>query len=352
MATVCTKCGAKAVARRLCRRHYNAARYAGTLDEHAKLEPQPGFECAADHAHGQSAVCYIHHKCRCTECRRARREQENRRRRLKAYGRYDRGLVEAEPIREHLLLLRDFGIGYRRAARQAGVGVTAVRTLIYGRMDPGPRLGEVPKHVKRETAEALLSVKPDLDTLADGARVPARGTHRRIQALVAIGWSLSKIGQRLDILPANMTSLLRRHHVTAGMHRKVAALFDELWSTLPPRETWHDSVAYSRSVRFAKDRRWLPPLAWDDIDNDIEPPVPDDVVGIDETAVELALAGERVRLTPEERRECVRRLHRERWSDGRVAETLGCSLRTVLRIRAELGLAAWDQNDLRDRGAA
>jgi hypothetical protein len=48
----------------------------------------------------------------------------------------------------------------------------------------------------------------------------------------------------------------------------------------------------------------------------------------------------------------VLRLHRERWSDGRIADTIGCASKTVERIRDELGLEAFDQNELRDRGAA
>jgi hypothetical protein len=62
--------------------------------------------------------------------------------------------------------------------------------------------------------------------------------------------------------------------------------------------------------------------------------------------------GERVRLTPAERREAVTRLHRLRWSDGRIAEALHCADRTVLRIREELHLEAFDQTTLQRKGAA
>ncbi|GGH34063.1 hypothetical protein [Microbacterium album] len=353
---VCTHagCEARSVARRLCRAHYQAAWKAGTLGQHQKLPPRvkdPKI-CPPEHKHAASLVCYNLHQCRCTPCSEHRAETDQRRAKLKAYGRFDTGLVDAEPVREHLLMLGEFGIGYKRVARLSGVGVTPVRNIIWGRQDPGPRKGEIPKRIKRENAERILAVKPDLSALAAGAKIPARGTHRRLQALVAIGWSQSKLAIRLGIEPSNFTSVMKRTQVTVALHRKVAALFDELWSTLPPRDSWRDKIAYSRSLRFAKGRRWLPPLAWDDIDNDIEPPVPDEDGVIDETAVELALAGESVRLTPEERRECVRRLHVERWSDARVAETIRVNPRTVLRIREELGLAAWDQNELRDKGAA
>lgn len=204
-----------------------------------------------------------------------------------------------------------------------------------------------------QTAQSILAVRPDLGALVSGALVPSRGTHRRLQALIAIGWSQAKLAARLGLLPANFGRMMHRSHVTVALHRAVATLFDELWATLPPRETHRDRIAYTRTIKLARARRWLPPLAWDDIDNDVEPPAPDDEkVDIDETAVELALAGEKVRLSIAERRECVRLLHAKRWSDSRVAETIGCADRTVQRIREELGLAAWEQNTLLDRGAA
>lgn len=348
------RCRKKVVARGLCSAHYQAARKAGDLEQHPKAPPpkRDWKVCPADHKHAESSTCYKQHQCRCDPCRLEHNAWEVKRERLKAYGRFDHGLVDAEPVREHLHRLAEFGIGYKRAATLAGVGNTAVRNLIWGRQDPGRRHGSPMKRVKRETAEEILAVKPDLSLLADGARIPARGTHRRLQALVAIGWSQSKLGARLGITPANFSSMMQREHVRVSLHRKVAELFDELWATEPPQERAADRASYTRALGFAKARRWVPPLAWDDIDNDPEPPVAEDDGGIDEAAVELALLGDSVRLTPLERRECVRRLHGRRWSDSRIAETLRIVPRTVLRIREELELDAWDQNDLRDRGAA
>lgn len=343
------------VARRLCRKHYQAAMKAGALDQHAKLPPRvkdPKI-CPPEHKHDGSLVCYNLHQCRCRPCSAHRMQTEERRRKDKAYGRYDSGLVDAEPVREHLLMLGEFGLGYKRVAAIAGLGITPVRNVIWGRQDPGPRKGEMQKRIKRETAEAILAVKPDISLLAGGARIPARGTHRRLQALVARGWSQSKLADRLNVERGNFGTMMAREHVTADLHRRAERLFDELWDQEPPHEEWRDKIAYARTLSYAKQRRWLPPLAWDDIDNDVEPPVADDEeVGVDEMAVELAIAGERVRLTPAERRECVTRLHAARWSDGRIAETIRCADKTVERIRAELGLVAFDQTELRQRGAA
>lgn len=312
------------------------------------------FECPPEHKHEASGTCYVIHRCRCADCRAGRAAAERRRSRLKAYGRYDNGLTDAEPVREHIHMLQAFGYGWKRIATLSGVGETAIESLIYGRKGGAadPRKGEILKRTPKAKADAILAVKPDMDSLAGGARIPSRGVHRRVQALVTRGWSQSKIAAKLNIDRGNFWTLMTASTVTVRRHREVASLYEELWNTEPPRGSHREKVAYSRAVNYAKARRWLPPLAWDDIDNDATPPVADEVGGIDEMVVELAVMGEKVRLSPEERRECVRRLHAARWSDQRIAESLGCADRTVLRIREELGLAAFDFADLQKRGAA
>ncbi|WP_454112807.1 hypothetical protein [Microbacterium maritypicum] len=353
---VCTHpgCRKRSVARRLCHAHYQAAWKAGELGQHVKLPPREKAptRCPESHKHAAASTCFIQHQCRCTPCVEAHNARERNRKKQKAYGRFDTGLVDADPVREHVLALGEFGIGYKRVAELAGVGVTGVRTLIWGRQDPGDRYGEIPKRVTREKAEKILAVQPTIENLGARQPVPARSTHRRVQALVARGWSISKVARELGWTVANFHAMMHRDTVGAATHRAVAELYERLWDVEPPRATHRDKIAYTRALGFAKQRRWLPPLAWDDIDQDEEPPVPDEEGGIDEMAVELAIAGDVVRLTPEERREAVRRLHASRWSDKRIAETIRCSDKTVLRIRDELGLEAFDQNELRNRGAA
>jgi hypothetical protein len=299
--------------------------------------------CPKDHKHAINSTCYVLHKCRCAVCREARRVREARRRKDIAYGRYDSGLVDAEPIREHVLMLQSFGLGWKRIAELSGVGYTATETLIYGRKggNSDPRKGEVIKRMGREKAVKLLAVKPDFSLLADGARVSARGTHRRVQALVARGWSQSQICARLGMERGNFWRvMMQTDQVSVRLHKKTAALYDQLWDQEPPRDGHREKIAYSRTIKYARKRRWLPPLTWDDIDTDLEPPVPDDVGGIDEMAVELACGGDIVRLSTTERREAVTRLAAVKLSDGQIAERLHIADRTVLRIRQELGIAA------------
>lgn len=357
-AQVCMRpgCTDKPVARRLCPKHYQAAWKAGKLGAHVKLPPRPkkyDHVCPVDHKHAEASTCFIQHQCRCTPCVDAHNARERNRNRQKAYGRFDTGLVDVAPVREHMLMLGEYGIGYKRVAMLAGFkSSTPARNIIWGRQDPGPRKGEMLKRVKRETAERILAVQPVIENLASGQRITSRGTHRRLQALVVAGWSQSKLADHLGVDATNFTSLMRRNQVFVSTHLAVRDLFDELWNQQPPHEEWRDKIAYSRTLKFAKAHRWLPALAWDDPDTDVEPPAAENDDLIDDMAVELALIGERPRLTPAERRECVRRLHRDRWSDGRIAEQIGCTDKTVFRIREELKLTAFDQNDLRAKGTA
>ncbi|MFL0711638.1 MAG: hypothetical protein ACJLS2_02345 [Microcella pacifica] len=297
--------------------------------------------CPAEHKHAEVSTCYIIHKCRCEPCKTEATERARRRARAKLYGRWVDPYVDAQPVREHVRLLQASGMGWKRIAEVSGVGNTAVSQLIYGRKgsNSDPRKGEPLKRVLKVKAEKILAVQPEMANLRAGALVDPTGFRRRVQALVAVGWSLSKLAKRLGVDVGNLCVSLTRERVTAQHHRDAAALYDELWNMLPPHEEWRDLIAFNRAKRMAKVKGWLPPLAWDDIDTDDAPPVPEDV-SVDPIAVELALSGARVRLNRDERREAVRQGVELRWSDVEIAGRIGVADRTVWRIRGELGLAS------------
>ncbi len=272
---VCTApgCEKRTVARRLCHAHYQASWKGGELGQHQALPPREkaATRCPVDHKHAASSTCYIQHQCRCQPCCDAHNARDRHRKRQKAYGRFDTGLVDAEPVREHILALSEFGIGYKRVAELAGVGITCVRNIVWGRQDPGPRKGEIPKRIKRENAERILAVEASIENLGARRAVPARGTHRRVQALVARGWSLSKIAHKLGWTVENFHAMMHRGVVGAATHRAVADLYERLWDAEPPHANHRDKIAYTRALNFAAKQNWLPPLAWDDIDTDPEP---------------------------------------------------------------------------------
>ena len=101
-----------------------------------------------------------------------------------------------------------------------------------------------------------------------------------------------------------------------------------------------------RAVTQAHAKGWLPPLAWDDIDErDGIIPLPnededDDHTFVDPAAVLRAMRGE---LTPTGpvRVEAIRRLVATGHSDAAISRLLGCSSRTVLRDRAQHDIPTW-----------
>lgn len=231
--------------------------------------------CPPDHKHAGSSTCYVLHKCRCTPCCYESSLRIRRREIARASGELAARYVDAEPVRAHLELLRSSGLGYKRVAELAGVGSTAVAQLIYGRKGTNgdPRKGEVLKRVSRKTAEALLAIQPSLDLLAGNVHVPARPYARRLQALVAIGWSQSKLASLLGVTPGNFR-ILREYEaararrrpgsvmVRADTARAIVALYDRLALRVPKIETKFDLIAYRRSISYARQRGWAVPMDW------------------------------------------------------------------------------------------
>jgi hypothetical protein len=141
-----------------------------------------------------------------------------------------------------------------------------------------------------------------------GLLVPGTGTRRRLQALVALGWSThaleAELGQKRSYVSRLITADSDVHAATA---EKVAALYDRLSMTIPPAKT-------AKRVRnYAAKQGWVPPLAWDDIDNDSEPANALHAgPNIDPVVVMRLLEGQRINATKAEKEATI-----ERWvADG------------------------------------
>ncbi|WP_067487397.1 hypothetical protein [Actinomadura hibisca] len=216
------------------------------------------IEVAGQHAveHG-TLTGYKIRLCKCDACTAANTRYVNRRTRLIAYGQWQ-PYVPADPVRTHVHELMEAGLGWKRIAALSGVSTGGVSRLLYG---DGLRGRPPSRKLRPGTAAALLAVRADMDTLADGALVDATGTRRRIQALAALGWSLSRQARRLDRVVANYARILTYQQVTAATARQVRALYAE-WSMVVPTPCGRDGVRRSRNDAARKG--WLPPLAWDE----------------------------------------------------------------------------------------
>jgi hypothetical protein len=245
--------------------------------------------------------------------------------------------VDAAPVRHHLAVLAETGVGYKRVAELAGLSPEVVRVIVDGRR--GARAGQLPQRVTRDAAERILAV----DAIpATGYLVPATGARRRIQALTVMGWTQAHLAERLGLNISRFGRLLRQEYVRATTHAAVAVLYDELWNVQPPLETQRDQIAAARARSYSRALGWASPLAWDDIDTDDEPSTEGEEVGVDEIAVELAVSGQVVPLGPRERRAVIAQCNALGMSDRQIGLHAGIPDRSVLRIRQELGIPAAD----------
>ena len=180
-----------------------------------------------------------------------------------------------------------------------------------------------------------------------GRDVPAVGTQRRLQALMANGWPVGDLADRLGMARQVMSALLvHRRIVRHGTAVQVAELYDQLWSATPALGDLHRQRSTSRSRLRAQRNGWPPPLAWDDgagphgIDNphatphDVTPTEwrggtrIEDVLWLAEAGTPVAAICERLGCTDKDVRDALRRAGRPRlWQAIRVDPLGMCGVR-------------------------
>ncbi|NHI16834.1 hypothetical protein [Microbacterium excoecariae] len=217
--------------------------------------------CPPDHAHDANSTCYTAHRCACFECRDAARQRELRRRKDIAFGRYNRR-VDAEPVRAYVRSLIAAGVTLRTIQRGTGTSLT---TLMYG---PGPQ-----KRIDADRAAAILAYRPSLRDVASTTVIDARGTRRRLQGLVALGWTFADIARASGMASAVLSGLARASRCRAGTATQIAEVFEAMSMTLPGSRSRIERRDRTRARGIAAREGWVPPLAWDDIDDDDQPAI-------------------------------------------------------------------------------
>ena len=239
------------------RLHAQAARERGQARRAAvDRTPKPCLHKRADHQHGTYAA-YVLDGCKCPPCAKANSEYEKNRIRQKAYGRWTQW-VDAEPLRAHLRGLLDAGMGSKRILEVSGLSSGTWTKVMYGTGGRPPS-----KRMSRDLAIRIAAIPFDP---APGRHVPALGTTRRLQALIALGWSGNQLAARLGIGRRNFTCYTdgTRRGVTLQRERDIRALYDTLAMLPPPERNQRERIAAARSRNRAEANGWAPPLAWDD----------------------------------------------------------------------------------------
>ncbi len=245
--------------------------------------------------------------------------------------------VDAEPTRLHIKNLQAAGVGIRRISELAGVDRKRIQVILHGRTDRGTAPS---RRIAISTSTAIQAVPiPDIahHVLTGNCRVPAVGTMRRLQSLVAFGYSRTYLAGRLNMQVGNFCRLLNptTTQINADTARRVEDLFAELEVTPGP------SV---RARNDGKRKNWKVPMLWDleDLDRPEATPVVDIAVGAGfcELYQEMRDLGfghheifRRITVKYHDLDDAVGVLTKEGLSAARIAELLGVSDRTVQRRR-------------------
>lgn len=183
--------------------------------------------------------------CRCDFCRAAWRRDCKIRdlRKLRGAPPYvDRAVIVA-----HINRLIDSGWNLTAIYTTAGVSRRALWSWLNGTVEG----------VQHAVAARILALRPVPRT---PDLVPAIGTARRLQALAAMGWPVTRSGIEAGISDTHARNLAagRHQHVTREVAAKVAAYYR-------PRCLRPGPSACAKTVALRNG--WVTALAWDDIDD-------------------------------------------------------------------------------------
>ncbi|WP_157850355.1 helix-turn-helix domain-containing protein [Mycolicibacterium llatzerense] len=245
-----------------------------------------------------------------------------------AYGRFESRHTPAGPVRAHITMLLAAGLTIRALESAAGVNRKSINKILRGSTK-----------TMVENAEKLLALQPPAavhEVAADHQPIDATGTRRRLQALIAYGYTQSDLAARLGITDSTLSKIVVRDgDVLAVTARNVATMFDALQTT---------PGTSARSRRRGAANRWPVPMAWDEdtIDDPGAQPAP-----VDREKVSFLDRYDEMR-------------HELGISDVDIARKLGMKFDTLLRqlqrydlpVSAELASLARGERNKRERGSA
>ena len=271
--------------------------------------------------HHRNLTCVKQYRCRRPECVQRVQDYERRRYRQKGYGTWQ-PLVDATPAREHIAALRDAGHSIPDIQKAASISAATIARILYDGVNKRA------DRIRTDVAARILAIPVSVAPVKATTIVDATGTRRRIQALVAMGWTLNALGPKLGFHPRRLTDFLQADRVLASTARRIAARYRTI-------QTW-DPAAHGvsrRSITLARNlaarEGWHGPLAWEDIDDPESQP---------ETDVTITPRRFKAVVDPDR----VARLTLLGRTNEQIAAELGCHERTVSRARrrAEMQQAA------------
>jgi hypothetical protein len=258
-----------------------------------------------------------YHGCKCEPCRDYLANYQRTRYRKIGYGTWQ-PLVDAEPVRQHLLALNAAGLSYDVIAERAGMYTATVTGFVY---DLGTKIKRK-KRTRRETAKRLLAITAD--TVTPGM-VNAVGTIRRIRALAANGWPMRGLASHIGVAQTTVWKITQQTEVYRHTSRAVADCYEALRNERPEDHGVPPWVA-ARTRQWAAEQQWPDPLWWEDMGR-IDDPT------FDPAAVERELNRDELGAL---RREEIEHLDSYGCTPEVIAERLDMALSTVRAIVQEI----------------
>ncbi|MHA3724191.1 hypothetical protein ACXR2T_09965 [Leucobacter sp. HY1910] len=241
------------------------------------------------------------------------------------------------PVRAHVMQLRAYGISWRRLSELSGSSISFVRALVEG-YRTAERYGQLPDGVDAEVAARLRWIQPELRFAGPKDQIESAGSRRRLQALIAAGWSAPLLAEKLSTTRGYVRDMAvgTRRFLPDHVHR-IERLHRALWDQPPPRSEQYEKLAYARALSMARRYDWVTTLAWDDIDRDEAPARLSDAGGEetnapDETAVIELMAGRRVPAARADYLAAIDRLTARDVSQTEIGERIGWSQARVSKV--------------------
>lgn len=219
--------------------------------------------------HHNNTTCYIRYKCRRPECVARYNRINQERLQQHAQGTYSR-LVDAGPVREHAKTLVAAGASIRGISAAAGVGEKVVRDLLPP--TNGGRHRGIKHRILADNERKILAVRVE-DVVPPS--VDATGTVRRVQALIATGWPMTRLAEQLGLSEQYVWELLFRSRkqdelqVLGSTAQRIEEAYEVLRHTKPTAcGVKRRYVTQARNL--AKRKRWPTPDYWDQYPDAIE----------------------------------------------------------------------------------
>lgn len=197
-----------------------------------------------------------HHGCKCLPCCDALRAYNRARYAAQVSGTWQ-PFVDAEPVRQHILKLQSVGISLTRIQQLTNLPRRSISGFLRPSLDRS-NIRSRKRNTRSEIADKILAIPADSQA---AAIVDATGTHRRLQALAAIGWPQEQTAAQAGLGGKYMSQLLKRTHVHSNTATAITRLYDEVSNSKAERYGIRKTSADRARTRAAA-AGWPPPKYW------------------------------------------------------------------------------------------